>query len=423
MKTTNYLSINDVIGEHYIILDILAKDAFEILYLVRDTNRTESLFVLKELFFETFCSREDNIVIIQSQAQGVFYKQKQAIISKVNKVKNHQPTELKTFGFFEENNTIYTIMEYSTDAKMSDYLEFETETLSTEKVLKTSNYINSLKYLLALGLVLLLAYLGYMAYKNYTKTEIFNDNDLKPRIELRDHTQNIQKEVKVLKTEKDNIEKNNINKDNSQITATPPTPLVKEKSLTLEVNKTSIENNISTVPTKTHLQTVVDNLVEENNVSHEENLSKPLVEEKSDNNNTAIPNLEVNQTSLSETEIKTFLDAFINSSSNGSIDEVLSFYDTKIEKYFKFNHINQDVVKKDKLKYNKKWVYREFTIEDFKILKQYIHNKQEYVHLQTITKWTISNKQGLKRKGKSKGFMKVKLTDEGLRVVSIYGLN
>lgn len=410
MKTTNYLSINDVIGEHYIILDILAKDAFEILYLVRDTNRSESLFVIKELFFETFCSREEHIVIIDAQAQGVFYKQKQAIISKVNKVKNHHdPSELKTFGFFEENNTIYTIMEYSTDVDMSDYLEFEAETLSSNSSSKNATHRNSLKYLLALGVLLLLAYVGYKSYKNHTQPEVFNDNDLKPKIKLRDHTQaltTVLKSVKVEEknnTKKDNNEKDNNEKNNSKKIPILPTPLVKETDLTIEINKTSMDNNM----------TRVDTLVKDSNLS----------EEKSKDRNTSSPNLDDNQTSLTEKEIQRFLEAFINASSNGSIEEVLNFYDTKIEKYFKFNHTNRDVVKRDTLKYNKKWTHREFKIEDFKILKQYKQNKQEYLHLETTTKWTIANKNGLKRQGKSKGFMKLKLTDQGLKVLSIYGLN
>ncbi|CAA6802471.1 MAG: Unknown protein [uncultured Sulfurovum sp.] len=392
MNTVSYLSMNDVVGEHYIIVEVLAKDAFEILYLVRDNNRAGSLFILKELFFDTFCSRENNIVIIKPQAQGVFYKQKKEIISKINKLQNtHTRSDLKTFGYIEENNTVYTIMEYSSDTDISEYLEFEAELVSLEK--ETSFFKKNLKYFLFFGLLLLLGYLGFMIYQKSNEPKELMAQNLKPTIKLNDYKKETQKKDK-----------------EENLTIAIPVALVQENNIS--------DNNINEEKAK-----------EANTTSME--LAKPLLEKENNLNievNQSIPNItekiieEKVHDPFNETAIKTFLDAFINASSQASVDEIVDFYDVKIERYFKLRNITQTVIKKDKRKYNQKWLNREFRIVDFKILKKYTKNKEAYTDLKTTTQWFISNNKGLTRKGESQGFMKLKATDNGLKVVSIYGL-
>ncbi|CAA6799470.1 MAG: Unknown protein [uncultured Sulfurovum sp.] len=410
MDTNNHLSMNDVIGKHYIIVEVLAKDAFEILYLVRDSNRAGSLFILKELFFETFCSREDNIVIIQSEAQSVFFKQKKATINKANKLKNnHTSTELKTFGYFEENNTVYTIMEYSADAKMSDYLEFETELIKKENLEKNTLPTKNLKYILLAALLLLLGYLGFMAYQKTNESTI-DEKKLTPKIELKDYPENTQ-ETNI----SDNSNKNKVNTNtNTNTIRSSQEPLVIENNTTeteilIPKSNSSKERNSTEEHNQTSLAQNITSLIVDENLSIVESQTTTIKQE------TSIDK-------FSNIEIKKFLDAYIDSSSQASVTEVLEFYDVKVEKYFKFKNVSHELIRKDKLKYNKKWAHREFSIIDFKVLKKYTKKQQNYVNVQTTTKWFMSNNKGSTLKGTSRGFMKLKSTDDGFKIVSIYGL-
>lgn len=165
---SKYLAIGSNIAGKYEVIEVLGEDDFEILYLVRDIQRKRSFFVLKELFLETFSSREDQVVFTTIEAIGVFNKRRIQIISEINSQKLTN-SEIKVYGFEEANETIYTIMEFSNNAGLEKYLQFVPkdaeklptldELLSKEK--KTFNGFFFLKFLLFIGVLLGIAFYAY----------------------------------------------------------------------------------------------------------------------------------------------------------------------------------------------------------------------------------------------------------------------
>jgi len=180
MKENKYLPIGSNIADKYEVIDILGEDEFEILYLVRDIQRQKTFFVLKELFLETFSSREGDLVFTIPEALGVFHKRKKQIIEEIKSRKgNLKNSEIKIYGYEDENNTVYTIMEYSNNASLEKYLHFihkDTEPLPTLDELlskeKIFDYALILKILLLSGLVLGIT---FYAYTFFQKDSLEND--------------------------------------------------------------------------------------------------------------------------------------------------------------------------------------------------------------------------------------------------------
>lgn len=124
MEENHYLPIAFKLGGHYEVEKILGEDDFEILYLVRDLHLGEQKFVLKELFLPSYCSRnEDASLYVMAKSKQLFEQTKKDIIDEVDLIKkdNDAPSP-KLYGYFEENNTLYTIMEFVNDANVSPYL-------------------------------------------------------------------------------------------------------------------------------------------------------------------------------------------------------------------------------------------------------------------------------------------------------------
>jgi len=450
MGKSKYLPAGTNIGGHYEIIDVLGDDDFEILYLARDNHRKGSFFVLRELFLETFSSRSDASVYTIPDAQGVFDKRKKEVILEVDKPKkDRHKSEVKTYGYIKENNTIYTIMEFTNNFNLKNYLQFHPR---DEIILPSLDLVDTrekkkksflfLKILIIS--VLIIAGLVFYAYKMIQKDR--EKPEKKPAVIVTQTQINHPALINRTETPK--------NEPKAEIKIEEPQS-VPNGAEYIPINETIIEES-TPLDSKNGLDTVVeDNAIYIDNETEEIAIEKEPLGEKEPPKIVTVP--EVKTVPLEETQpislgtktettphrntslgtpivkeskdtfnrvvIKNFLDKFIASSATGSVEDIASKYDYHVDRYFSLKNITQSRIKKDKSHYNRKWTKREFSIEKFKILRKYHKDGTEYCDIKTTTKWKVSTDSGKRAKGISHGFMTIKKTDNGFKVKSIYTIH
>lgn len=136
MGMNQHLAVGETLAGHYEILQVLGEDEFEILYLVKDVHMADEKFILKELFLSAYASRgEEGDVEVVAKAKQSFENTKQDIIDEIEKLKreylNNSP---RYYGYFEENNTLYTIMEFVNSSDISPYLAPNSKTVQADIV-------------------------------------------------------------------------------------------------------------------------------------------------------------------------------------------------------------------------------------------------------------------------------------------------
>ena len=424
MTEENYLPFGTVIADKYEVMDILGKDDFEILYLVRDIHRKGSFFVLKELFLETFSSRKDGLVFTVPEALGVFYKRKKQIIEEIKEQRsNPKKHEIKTYGYEDENNTIYTIMEFSNNAGLEKYLQFAAkdaeklplldELLKRKKENSKSPFF--LKSLLGIGLLTGLSVGAFYAY------EFFKTTQSVEKIELLEKLKPVEKiEPPILQERVETIPTPVVQHEQKVVQPTNHNPI--DKKQVIEVIEKKLQNPVIVSEPTVELKeeknsTLVNEIlkVADTNISSKENLTL-----KAD-----VPTeLKIDRESSKRdinVRLKTFLDKYIEASAD-SIPQSLKFYDKRLRRYFNFKNATHKTIENSQKRYNKKWVKRDFKISDFKIIKSYKKGNISYVDVQTTTVWHVSNKRGKKLSGKSRGFMTLKEVENGFIIISIYTL-
>jgi len=154
----HYLPVAFKLAGHYEIVELLGEDEFEILYLVKDLHLAEKLFVLKELFLPSYTSRnEDNSLNIMAKSKQIFEQTKKDVIAEIEVLKTTEEQQSpKVYGYFEENNTLYTIMEFVNDSNISSYLEIDAENepkevMMAEEVIEEETTIETIEPIVELS--------------------------------------------------------------------------------------------------------------------------------------------------------------------------------------------------------------------------------------------------------------------------------
>jgi len=411
MEKNKYLPAGSIISNKYEVIETLGEDEFEILYLVRDIKRKGSFFVLKELFLETFSSREGELVFTVPEALGVFHKRKKQIIEEIEAKKSNLD-DIKVYGYEDDNNTVYTIMEFSNNASLEKYLHFTHKDLKSLPTLdelinkkKSFNYAFILKVLLLMGL---LAGVALYSYRFFQQSSVDNESyELKEPVnndfpQLKDRVKRVEVTVEKdipMEAEESSPNVSRIERIEEPIAVPIVSLPVIEKVTITEVDFNKSNSNNETVA----VSFLSDTSVEEELLEKEERLSEE---------SAAIS---------IERRIKLFLDDYITASAT-SVDETMKFYDTKVKKYFRFNHPTHKTIIKSQKRYNLKWVKREFQISDFTIVKAYQKDDLNYYDLKTTTLWQVDNKRGKKVSGRSRGFMTLKEVEDGFKIISIYAI-
>ena len=388
MEKSNYLPIGFKLGGHYEIIKQLGDNNVSILYLVKDTHRRETLFVLKELFLNDISYREGTEVYSKENSKHLFESQKKETISSVNlsqKAKKEEDFEI--YGYFKENNTIYTIMEFINESSnieryfMEKKQEIELPPIPTKepKATPPKKKKSFLFLKLLLLFVIILAGLFFYSYKmiQEDKARAKEKKENSVRVIVKEHIHH-----PPLAEKKDE----------------PQTPT------TINITNNEINNSI--------LNTPETNTTDENNSSYIENNSTIK----------SIEEIPINR-SFDEVSVKNFLDKIVTLSINGSVDKLVSYYDAEVDRYFSLSNVTHETIYNDRVNYNKKWVNREFTILDFQILKAYRKGDSEYCDIKSTTHWNVSTEDFEKTaSGVSTDFITLKKTAKGYKLKSIYTL-
>ena len=448
MENSKYLPVGTNIGGHYEIIDVLGDDDFEIVYLVRDNHRRGSFFVLKELFLETFSSRSNKSVFTIPEAQGVFDKRKKEIKLEIDAPqKKRQLSEVRTYGYIEDNNTIYTIMEFTNNFNLENYLQFQPRDeiilppLDLPKETKKKKSYLFLKILLVT--VMTVAGLAFYAYKMIKEdrekpekkpTVVVTQTPINhPALISRTDTLKEEPKVEIKKEEPKAVPTGAEYIPVNETVTKKPTAVNPQNDVdagVIEEDKIYIDNETEEIPTpKEAPQTVTAPEVktvpipeikrEEPKPVSVETKTKPI---QYHNVSLGTPVVKESTDTFNRKAIKAFLDDFIASSANGSVEDIASKYDYHVDRYFSLRNVTHTTIKRDKSRYNKRWTHREFKIKYFKILKKYHKDGTDYCDIKTTTKWRVSTNSGKKASGMSRGFMTIKKTDNGFKVKSIYTL-
>jgi hypothetical protein len=128
MENNYYLPLGTKLGGHYKIEKVLGEDDFEILYLAKDSHKRGEFVILKELFFKSYSLREGTEVKTLAKSRIIFEETKKEVMNEVEELlENPSQAEVETYGAFEENNTIYTIMEFINSPSLDGYLKVKRE--------------------------------------------------------------------------------------------------------------------------------------------------------------------------------------------------------------------------------------------------------------------------------------------------------
>ena len=120
------LNIGHRIRNNYEIVKVLGQGGFGIVYLVKNLERLDDLMVIKELFAREFSYRGEDGLFVYNKAntQEIFQKINKDIKREIDTLRNiNNENIIKAYGYFEENGTIYSIMEYIEGQDLEKYLK------------------------------------------------------------------------------------------------------------------------------------------------------------------------------------------------------------------------------------------------------------------------------------------------------------
>ena len=475
MENKQHLPVGSQLDGHYEIIEVLGEDDFEILYLVKDTHRLQTLFVIKELFLKKISLRtESKEILTLEKSKDIFEDTKQELRVEAKKLQksHYRKDDIQTYGYFEENNTIYIIMEFVNDAGLNSYLNIRLKkenkkilpSVKEEYGLKQEKPKSTIFLKILLVAVIVFIGLGFYAYKMIEENKIkaqekptvevkntpIHHPELTNRIQnipesktppsIENKQEEIQKEVnksipngaEYITTEKNSLEEGNreevisngVPKDeiytDNEVEEIP----IVEKIPRIEATPVIENTPIKEIPIEEQFQ--VPYIAPTPSVSLGTKIENPQIQ-NSNSISLGTPitkNItpKVSLKSFNRNSIQNFLTTFIASSATGSVESIASHYDSHVDKYFSLRNITHSEIKKDKTRYNRKWTNRNFEIISFYMTKTYQKEGTQYCDIKTKTKWNVSTNSGKHASGTSRGFMTLKNTTNGFKVTSIYTL-
>ncbi len=441
MQKSEHLPIGHRLGGHYEIVNVLGRDDFEIVYLVKDIHRMDNL-VLKELFLKNSSFRDKENIYTQEKLKKEFQETKEGIIHEVTLLKEiKEANTIQTYGYFEENKTIYTIMEYQQKAPLESYLKIipqkivePTNKKPDQKKIENQQTDNqkpksSLFLKLLIALILILIALGAYAYKMV----VYDKEKAKeiPKVAVTEVPKTIYHPPL---TDRNQTAKEQTTKEIEEPIKEEPLeeleeqkpvkkePIVESQNLPLPIDVPNDEIETEELPEEPVLQELPSVEVEKQPTVEEpfstlETTTKPPLISLG----TRIGGAPMNTTSPTFTRenIQNFLENFIASGERGSVQEVVNHYDTSVDKYFSRSNVTHQTIYNDKVNYNQKWQQRKFQLLDFQILKTYYKNNVEYCDVKNRASWTVSTKEFQTASGISNVLMTIKKTPHGFKVKSI----
>lgn len=439
MQKSEHLPIGHRLENLYEIVKVLGRDDFEIVYLVKDIHRMDDL-VVKELFLKGSSFRDKTNVYTQEKSKKAFQKTKEGIIKEVNLLKDiKEANRLQTYGYFEENNTIYTLMEYRKKAPLESYLKIipqkivDPTPIEPTKIATDHQKPKSYFFLkLLITLIFIATALGVYAYKvmvydrekakempKVVVTQTAPKPIYHPSLVDRNHSTKEIPKPKIKEAEKEQpiIDDNNLplNLPNDEI----ETETDSDKDIEPETPKELPQTDTKIEEQEIEKKVSVD--------VEKEPTVNPFLKVKTTSPSPISLGTRIGGTPMDTTtstftreKIQTFLENFIASGEHGSVEQIVHYYDTKVDKYFSLNNVTHQIIYNDKKHYNKRWPERHFQLLDFKIVKTYYKDNIEYCDIKNRTTWKVSNRSSKTVSGSSNVFMTIKKTPYGFRVKSIY---
>ena len=126
-ENSEHLPIGHKIGGHYQIIKVIKQGGFGIVYKVKDTHLVKNnIFIIKELFIQklSFRYRDNTTIGTNPTIKNIFEKVKADIIEEIDILSSIENRNIvQAYGSFEENNTIYSIMEYIDGIDLEEYIK------------------------------------------------------------------------------------------------------------------------------------------------------------------------------------------------------------------------------------------------------------------------------------------------------------
>ncbi|NPA61151.1 MAG: hypothetical protein GXO06_02565, partial [Epsilonproteobacteria bacterium] len=126
--------------------------------------------------------------------------------------------------------------------------------------------------------------------------------------------------------------------------------------------------------------------------------------------------------SFNRQNVQNFLNQLIIASEENDIRRMVSFYDRNVDRYFSLSDVTHRDIYRDKVKYIKKWVEREYGLIDFKILRVFEEDGVEYCDVEKHGNYRVVSSNGRVASGVSRIFLRLKKTPHGFKIKSVYSI-